>query len=262
MRHYRVVELFSGVGAQRMALKRIAAKHPDIEFEFLAQCDINKWAIQSYNAIHGETPNLGDISKVEKLPDCDILTYSFPCQDLSMAGAKQGMKRESGTRSALVWEVLRVLENSHKPEWLVMENVPAITFKTNIDSFKEIISILSGMGYTSKWALLKATDFNVPQSRTRCFMVSHFHGPVPDFPTGPRLHRCLKDILEKNVDPKYYLSKERMEGLMVSCEKERERGNNFGKFSFTDVNESAKSITTNNDRKTGNYINTEREREK
>ena len=176
-----------------------------------------------------------------------------------MAGAKQGMKRESGTRSALVWEVLRVLENSHKPEWLVMENVPAITFKTNIDSFKEIISILSGMGYTSKWALLKATDFNVPQSRTRCFMVSHYHGPVPDFPTGPGLHRCLKDILEKNVDPKYYLSKERMEGLMVSCEKERERGNNFGKFSFTDVNESAKSITTNIDRKTGNYINTERD---
>jgi len=256
---YRVVELFSGVGAQRMALKRVAAKHPEIEFEFLAQCDIDKWAIQSYNAIHGETPNLGDISKVERIPDCDILTYSFPCTDLSMAGAKQGMEKGSGTRSALVWEVLRVLKNSHKPEWLIMENVPAITFKTNIDSFEEIISILSDMGYTSRYEILNATDFNVAQNRKRCFMVSHYHGPVPKFPTGPGLHKCLRDYLEKDVDAKFYLSKERMEGLMVSCEKQRELGNGFGNFTFSDGDDPAKAITTNADRKTGNYVNMDRE---
>lgn len=263
---YRVIELFSGVGAQRMALKRIAAKHPEIEFEFLAQCDIDKHAINSYNAIHGETMNLGDISKVERLPDCDILTYSFPCTDLSQAGLKEGMEKGSGTRSALVWEVLRVLENSHKPEWLVMENVPAITFSANIKSFNNVIRQLAEMGYTSRYAILNATEFNVAQNRSRCFMVSHYHGPVPEFPKGPGLTKCLLDYMEKDVDPKFYLSKERLKGLIVSCEKERERGNGFGNFSFSKQDGSAKTITTREGNvKVCNYINTddtERERER
>lgn len=188
------------------------------------------------------------------------------CTDLSQAGLKEGMEKGSGTRSALVWEVLRVLENSHKPEWLVMENVPAITFSANIKSFNNVIRQLAEMGYTSRYAILNATEFNVAQNRSRCFMVSHYHGPVPEFPKGPGLSKCLLDYMEKDVDPKFYLSKERLKGLIVSCEKERERGNGFGNFSFSKQDGSAKTITTREGNvKVCNYINTddtERERER
>ena len=229
MKTYRVIELFSGVGSQRMALKRLEKKRPELHFEFVAQCEIDKHAINSYNAIHGETPNLGDITKVEKLPDCDILTWSFPCQDLSQAGNKKGMDKESGTRSALAWDVIRVINASeHKPEWLLMENVPAVTYRTNIDTFKELIGELEKIGYNNKYQILNAVDFDVAQNRKRCFMISHYQKGVPDFPKGPGLNHCLRDYLDKDVDPKYYLSKERLQGLIVSTQKEKKKDNGFG----------------------------------
>lgn len=244
MRTYRVIELFSGVGAQRMALKRLEKRRPDLHFEFVAQCEIDKHAINSYNAIHGETPNLGDITKVEKLPPCDILTYSYPCTSISMAGKKEGMIKGSGTASSLAWEVIRVLNASeHKPEWLLMENVPAVTYKTNIDTFKELIGELEKIGYNNKYQILNAVDFDVAQNRKRCFMISHYQKGVPEFPKGQGLHHCLRDYLDKDVDPKYYLSKERLQGLIVSTQRERERGNGFG-FELSEKDGKAKAITT------------------
>ena len=256
MRTYKVIELFSGVGAQRMALKRLEKKNPDLHFEFVAQCEIDKHAINSYNAIHGETPNLGDITKVDTLPYCDILTYSYPCQSVSMAGKKEGMVKGSGTTSSLVWEVTRLLKSSeHKPEWLLMENVPAVTYKTNIAVFNELINELTSIGYTSKYKIINATEFDVAQNRKRCFMVSHYKGGVPEFPVGPGLTHKLKDYLEKDVDPKYYLSKERLKGLIVSTQRERERGNGFG-FETTDPSDKAKEITTREGgRKYNTFIN-------
>ena len=175
-----------------MALKRLAKKRPDLEFEFVAQCDIDKYAVQSYNLIHGETPNLGDICLLETLPDCDILTWSFPCQALSTAGKREGMVEGSGTTSSLAWEVLRLIRNSpHKPEWLLMENVPAILHQENLKEFNRLIKHLSSLGYTNRYDVLDATDFNVPQSRKRCFMISHLSGIVPDFPKGEGLYRCI-----------------------------------------------------------------------
>lgn len=145
------------------------------------------------------------------------------CQDLSQAGNKKGMERESNTRSALVWEVTRLLKSSeHKPEWLLMENVPAVTYKTNITVFNELINELTSIGYTSRYKIINATEFDVAQNRKRCFMVSHYMGGVPEFPVGPGLTHKLKDYLEKDVDPKYYLSKERLKGLIVSTQRERE----------------------------------------
>ena len=83
MKPLRVIELFSGVEAQRIAFN-IVSERTGLKFDFVAQCEIDKYAVKSYNAIHGETPNLGDITKVDKLPECDILTWSFPCQSLSI----------------------------------------------------------------------------------------------------------------------------------------------------------------------------------
>ena len=99
MKPLRVIELFSGVGAQRIAFN-IVSERTGLKFDFVAQCEIDKYAVKSYNAIHGETPNLGDITKVETLPECDILTWSFPCQSLSMAGKKEGMKEGTETESS------------------------------------------------------------------------------------------------------------------------------------------------------------------
>lgn len=106
----RVVELFAGIGAQAQALE-------DLGIEFTSTvCEIDPYAYKAYCAIHGDTPNLGDITKVEHIPDCDLLTYSFPCQDLSIAGRRRGMSEGSGTRSSLLWEVGRLLRDAVERE--------------------------------------------------------------------------------------------------------------------------------------------------
>lgn len=253
-RKYKVIELFSGIGAQRMALKRIAESHPELDFEYVAQCEIDTSAIQSYNAIHGETPNLGDICKVSKLPDCDILTWSFPCQALSMAGKREGMEKDSGTTSSLAWEVLRVLENTdHKPEWLLMENVPAILHKQNLKHFNKLIEKLTQIGYNSKYSILNAMDFNIPQNRSRCFMISHYQDTVPEFPVGEGLTRCIEDFIEPDCDipPNLFLPKERIKideeslknrkkKLMLSKEISRYRQDRI----LNDISGASPTITT------------------
>ena len=260
-RTYRVIEGFSGVGSQRMALERLAAKHPELKFEYLYQMDIDKYTVKSYNEIHGETPNLGDITKLDTLPDCDIFTWSFPCQDLSNAGLKRGMERESGTRSALCWEVIRLLTNSHRPEWLLMENVPAILFKTNKPEFDKLCKALEDLGYTNKYQVLNAVDFDIAQNRKRCFMISHLNGDVPEFPEKRDLTHRLKDYLEDEVDQKYYLSEERLKGLIISNERERKKGRGFNFEPFKMDRELSHTVTTREGCvKIANYI-LERERE-
>ena len=215
MKPLRVIELFSGVGAQRMAFN-IVSERTGLKFDFVAQCEIDKYAVKSYNAIHGETPNLGDITKVETLPECDILTWSFPCQSLSMAGKKEGMKEGTETESSLAWEVIRLLKCSHRPEWLVMENVPAITYKGNIKDFNQIIKALGNLGYINRYGIFNATDYGVAQDRDRCMMVSHLGGAIPDFPK-PILDPVPLDGISKTITTKserktgtYVLERERM----------------------------------------------------
>ncbi|WP_308653598.1 DNA (cytosine-5-)-methyltransferase [uncultured Anaerococcus sp.] len=123
----RVFESFAGIGTQRMGLEKAGIDH-----EVVGICEIDKFAIDSYQAIHGETKNFGDISKIDPkdLPDFDLFTYSFPCQDISMAGKQKGFDKESGTRSSLLWECERIIE-AKRPKYLLMENVKALTFKKN-----------------------------------------------------------------------------------------------------------------------------------
>ena len=120
----KVVELFAGIGSQRMALRLLGIPH-----EVVAISEINPKAIESYEAIHGPTPNLGDVRDIEHLPACDLLTYSFPCTDISIAGRQEGMTEGSGTRSSLLWEVGRLLadmvDRDIPPFALLMENVDA-----------------------------------------------------------------------------------------------------------------------------------------
>lgn len=257
MKPLRVIELFSGVGAQRMAFN-IVSERTGLKFDFVAQCEIDKYAVKSYNAIHGETPNLGDITKVETLPECDILTWSFPCQSLSMAGKKEGMKEGTETESSLAWEVIRLLKCSHRPEWLVMENVPAITYKGNIKDFNQIIKALGNLGYINRYGIFNATDYGVAQDRDRCMMVSHLGGAIPDFPKPIPLKHVIRDYLEPEVDKRYYLSEKRLKGVIAASDREREKGNGFV-FDPVPLDGISKTITTKSERKTGTYV-LERER--
>lgn len=128
----RVFESFAGIGTQRMGLERAGIEH-----DVVGICEIDKFAIDSYQAIHGETKNYGDISRVDPkdLSDFDLFTYSFPCQDISMAGKQAGFDKDSGTRSSLLWECERIIE-AKRPKYLLMENVKALTFKKNKGDIK------------------------------------------------------------------------------------------------------------------------------
>lgn len=207
----RVFESFAGIGTQRMGLERAGIDH-----EVVGICEIDKFAIDSYQAIHGETKNYGDISKIDPkdLPDFDLFTYSFPCTDLSVAGKQEGFDKGSGTSSSLLWECEKIIERK-RPKYLLMENVKALTFKKNMPGFEKWLEILKDLGYTNYWQVLNAKDYGVPQNRERIFCISILddnQGYI--FPEKQDLKTRLKDLLEDKVDEKFYLSSDRVKQLV------------------------------------------------
>lgn len=208
----KLIELFAGVGSQTQALKNIGLEHHVIGIS-----EIDKYAISSYTQLHGEVHNFGDISKIEKLPGADLWTYSFPCQDLSVAGKGAGIKQ--GTRSGLLLEVERLLEVSEKPKYLLMENVKNLVGKKNKADFDRWCEKLESLGYTNYWEVLNAKDYGIPQNRERVFMISILgeHKPYT-FPGKEELKLRLKDMLEKEVDGKFYLSEKILKGFMAHNE--------------------------------------------
>lgn len=174
--------------------------------------EIDKYAIQAYEALHGEANNYGDISKIDwmQVPDFDLLTYSFPCTDISNAGQQQGFDEGSGTRSSLLWECRKAIVQK-RPKYLLMENVKAICSKKFMPLFQKWLQSLEDYGYYTNWAVLNAKNYGVPQNRERCFAISIRRdlldpSPVYHFPESFPLELRLKDILEPKVDERYYLS--------------------------------------------------------
>ena len=173
----RLIELFSGIGAQAKAFERLG-----VPFESYRSCEIDKYAVMSYNAVHGTNFVPTDITKLHAedlgIVDRDrftyLLTYSFPCQDLSLAGKRRGMGRDSGTRSGLLWEVERLLKEcgDNLPQLLLMENVEQVIAEKNKYDFDVWRESLRNMGYTNKYQVLNAKDYGVPQNRSRCYMLS------------------------------------------------------------------------------------------
>lgn len=193
MQKLRVIELFSGIGSQTQALKNIGVEH-----EVVAISEIDRFAIKSYKLLHGETKNLGDVSAVDAkdIPDCDLITYSFPCQDLSVAGAQLGAEEGSGTRSSLLWECKKIIE-CKKPKYLLMENVKNLVGNTHIGNFNKWLSYLETLGYKNYWEVLNAVDHGAPQSRERVFVVSIL-GEEKEyiFPSKKERVLTVRDILE------------------------------------------------------------------
>ena len=199
----RVFEAFSGYGSQSIALRNLGIEH-----EVVAISEIDKYAIKAYEAIHGPTLNLGDISKIDvnDIPAHDLFTYSFPCQDLSVAGKQKGLGE--GTRSGLLYECEKVIEHC-RPKYLLLENVKNLVGKKFKADFDKWLEYLEGLGYTNYWKVLNAKNYGVPQNRERVFVVSILgeHEPF-EFPKPIPLDKCIADILEEQVDDKYYLSEE------------------------------------------------------
>ena len=198
----RVFEAFAGYGSQSIALRNIG-----INYEVVAISEIDKYAIKAYEAIHGEVNNLGDISKIdiEDIPQHDLFTYSFPCQDISVAGKQEGIVKGK-TRSGLLYECERIIE-AVKPKYLLLENVKNLVSKKHKDNFDKWLEYLEGLGYTNYWDILDAKHFGVPQRRQRVFVVSILgeHKPFK-FPKPIPLTKNIKDTLEGEVDDKYYMS--------------------------------------------------------
>ena len=212
----RLIELFAGIGSQAKALKNLG-----VDFEHWFVCEFDKYAIQSYNAVHNTNFTTSDVTKITandlNITDTEhftyLLTYSFPCQDLSNAGKGRGMEKGSGTRSGLLWEVERLLnECSELPQVLLMENVPQVHSVKNKEHFDQWIAFLESKGYSNHWQDLNAKDYGIPQSRNRCYMVSILGEHSFEFPKPIPLDLRLGDLLEQEVDEKYYLSDEAIAG--------------------------------------------------
>lgn len=152
--------------------------------------------------------NYGDIKIInpENLPDFDLFTYSFPCQDISVAGNQKGLNQSSGTRSSLLWECCKIIQYK-KPKFLLMENVKNLVGKNHISQFKEFLSYLNSLGYTSSWKVLNARDFGMPQNRERVFCISILSGEEFQFPLPQKLKLYPNDLLEKKPDNKFFLNK-------------------------------------------------------
>ena len=197
----RVFEAFAGVGSQRMALRNL-----NIDHEVVGVAEIDKYALKSYEAIHGDCPNYGDISKIDphELPDMDLFTYSFPCQDLSVAGKQAGLT--GGTRSGLLYECEKVIE-AKRPKFLLLENVKNLVGKKFKPEFDKWLEYLEGLGYSNYWEVLNAKHYGVPQNRERVFVVSILNDKGYKFPAKQELTKRVRDILEPEVDEKFYMNK-------------------------------------------------------
>ena len=235
-----------------MALRNIG-----IDYEVIGISEIDKFAIKSYEAIHGKVHNFGDISKMEELPYCDLLTYSFPCQDLSIAGHRKGISED--TRSGLLLEVERLLlktkENGTLPKYLLLENVKNLVGKKFIKDFERWLNFLNSLGYYSNWEVLNAKDYGIPQNRERVFVVSSLENMHYKFPKPVELKSKMKDLLEEKVDDKYYLSEKYLK--CFSDMKNRNgftRGERFNPRKIEECNTAFAITTRAGARPTDNFI--------
>lgn len=230
-----VITLFSGYDSQCLALDRLKQHYHFFDYDLLAWSEIDKYAIQAHNALYPQYAdrNLGDVSKIDweefqrrTMKRCDLLTYSFPCQDISAAGKQRGFAEGEGTRSGLLWECEKAIKVLH-PSVLLMENVKALVSKKFKPDFLKWCNLLESYGYHNFWQVMNAKDYGVPQNRERVFMVSMLADWQYTFPEPWPLDRTLDDVLEEEVEERYYLQNDRINGLLESTIKEMQSKNGY-----------------------------------
>lgn len=206
-----VVTLCSGYDSQCLALERLKRFQPSFTYDLVAWAEIDKYAITAHNALFPQwiDRNIGDITSCDwsqVRERVDLLTYSTPCQSISAVGRMEGLEEGSGTKSSIIWSVLSAIDTL-KPKVLLMENVKNLVSKRFIGDFHAWCKALEDRGYTNFAQILDAADYGVPQHRERVFMVSLLDADKEYiFPQPFQLNKRFKDLFEKNVDDKYYLS--------------------------------------------------------
>lgn len=213
----KVLELFGGIGACSKALEKL-----NVDFEIADYVEIDKYAVKSFNAIHGTNFEPQDIIKWDKDIQVDLIMHGSPCQDFSVAGKGAGGDEGSGTRSSLMYETLRIVDKLH-PKYVIWENVKNLLSKKHRHNFDAYIESMKRLGYINSFQILNAKDYGIPQNRERVFTVS-IREDIWDkaynnfnqfkFPKPIELKRKLKDMLEDEVDEKYFISENMMNYFM------------------------------------------------
>lgn len=209
MEKLKLLELFGGIGACSKALERLG-----IDYEIVDYVEIDKYAVKSYNAIHNTSFEPQDICNWNKNIDVDLIMHGSPCQDFSVAGKNKGGDKDSGTRSSLMYETLRIVE-SLKPKYVIWENVKNLISKKHKHNFDNYINQMDLLGYNSYYQVLNAKDYGIPQNRERIFTISIRKDLKQSyiFPPKQELKLKLKDMLENEVDEKYYISTKNIEWI-------------------------------------------------
>ena len=223
----RVFTAFSGYDSQCLALNELQEEYPDeFQYEIVGWSEIDANAIKAHNILFPEATdkNYGDISKIDwtSVPDFDLFTYSSPCQDFSLAGKQQGAEEGSGTRSSLLWECRRCIEEK-RPKYLILENVSALVSKKFFPLFEKWIKTVASYGYESFWQVLNARHYAVPQNRERVFLVSILKENDEkidyNFPNPIESNCTIEDILEDTADEVYYINQEKVDEWTIDNEK-------------------------------------------
>ena len=215
----KVIELFAGIGAPRKALIR-----GGYNFKIVDAIEIDKYAVKSYNAIYNANIEPKDVCeyKPDKIDigEIDLLFHGSPCQDFSLAGKQAGGDKDSGTRSSLMYETIRIVEKL-KPKYVVWENVKNLLSKKHRHNFDAYLEIMENLGYNNYYQVLNAKDYRIPQNRERVFTISIRKDIDIDFkfPEKQELKLKLKDMLEDEVDEKYYFSEKMMDYIVANNEK-------------------------------------------
>lgn len=206
----KVLELFGGIGACSKALTNLGVKH-----EIVDLVEIDRFAVKSFNAVHGTNFEPQDITKWDKDIEVDLIMHGSPCQDFSMAGLQAGGDEGSGTRSSLMYETIRIVEKL-KPKYVIWENVKNLLSEKHRPNFEAYQTRMKNLGYKNFVQVLNAKDYGIPQNRERVFTVSIREDLGQDhyeFPAARPLTKRLKDVLEDVVDEKYVLSQKMVDGM-------------------------------------------------
>lgn len=196
----KILELFGGIGACSKALERLG-----IDFEIADYVEIDKYAVKSFNAMHNTNFEPQDICEWDKDIEVDLIMHGSPCQDFSLAGKQAGGDKNSGTRSSLMYETIRIVEKL-KPKYVIWENVKNLLSKKHRHNFDAYLETMEQLGYTNYYQVLNAKDYGIPQNRERVFTVSILGDEKYEFPKKRKLEKMPLDFIEKDVDTKYNLT--------------------------------------------------------
>lgn len=243
----KTLSLFSGIGAFEKALTNIGVEH-----EIVNYCEIDKYASCAYSVIHNidESYNLKDVTKIniDQLKDFDLLTHGSPCQDFSLSGKGKGGDEGTETRSSLMWNSVEVIRYK-RPKYVIWENVKGVLCRNHKHNFEKYLNTLEELGYNNYYKVLNSKDFGAPQARERIFVVSIRKDITKEFKFKQRVLEgtTIRDIVENNIDIKYYLKGTHIKGLIREFEGRlnNRRVSKLGLLKAGDIN-NPKSFKMNN----------------